>query len=484
MPGSRPARVGSSDCVWSTEAATVCWTSPARATATSEKNVFVRSWIVLVAVFAAQAAAQWQELQQLAPGELGQADYFGLSVAFDGDLALIGAETDDMGTASGSVFVYRRLDGMWEQEAKLFPSDGRSYDYFGYGIDVDHNTVVSGATERAGPGRAVVFEYSGEDWVHTQTIPAPDPEGNGTFGWSVAVEGDWMVVSDTTVRYDGAEEVGAAYMFRRDGGAWALATTLAPETGTGDDLFGTDVEISGDAVAISSMTETSVSVSVFRYVNGDWQREARLVPSADVLSDGYTPSVSIDGETVVVGANGAGQTAGAAVVFQRKEGAWFEVARLESPDAQPGDHFGESVSLDGDRLAVGCPRGTGGTQQQTGAVHLYRRDGTGWMYNATLRASDGAQGDEFGEAVSVRGGTLFTGAWKADRNGAGQTGAAYVFSERCIADWDANGTSDSRDILAFLSDWAGGDPAADLDHNDTVDTRDVILFLNAWVAGC
>ncbi|MBK7403084.1 MAG: hypothetical protein IPJ41_00275 [Phycisphaerales bacterium] len=62
----------------------------------------------------------------------------------------------------------------------------------------------------------------------------------------------------------------------------------------------------------------------------------------------------------------------------------------------------------------------------------------------------------------------------------------------CIADFNADGTVDSRDVLAFLNAWAtertqdcsSGECLTDLDENGVVDTRDVLAFLNAWSAGC
>jgi hypothetical protein len=54
----------------------------------------------------------------------------------------------------------------------------------------------------------------------------------------------------------------------------------------------------------------------------------------------------------------------------------------------------------------------------------------------------------------------------------------------CYADFNEDGTVDTRDVLAFLNSWNGGDLASDCDGNGTIDTRDVLCFLNLWNAGC
>lgn len=54
----------------------------------------------------------------------------------------------------------------------------------------------------------------------------------------------------------------------------------------------------------------------------------------------------------------------------------------------------------------------------------------------------------------------------------------------CLADFDGDGASNTRDVLAFLNGWNAGDPRADLNGDGANDTRDVLLFLNEWAIGC
>ena len=64
-------------------------------------------------------------------------------------------------------------------------------------------------------------------------------------------------------------------------------------------------------------------------------------------------------------------------------------------------------------------------------------------------------------------------------------GEIYKFAPvACDADLDANGWIDTRDFIAFLQAWAGGNPIADWDGNGSIDTEDFSAYLNDWVAGC
>lgn len=62
--------------------------------------------------------------------------------------------------------------------------------------------------------------------------------------------------------------------------------------------------------------------------------------------------------------------------------------------------------------------------------------------------------------------------------------AIEIEAARCPGDYNGDDTANTQDVLAFLNDWAAGDPAADFDGNGVVDTRDVLAFLNAWTQGC
>jgi len=150
--------------------------------------------------------------------------------------------------------------------------------------------------------------------------------------------------------------------------------------------------------------------------------------------DNFGMGVALDGDLALVGAPGddtEGANAGAAYLYARTEGGtdgWGEVIKLVAADAAAGDLFGIAVDIDGDYAVVAAPSEDGaGTDR--GSVYIFRKDQGGanaWGQVARLRASDAANGDDFGASVAIDGTTVVVGA----EGVAGDTtkeGAAYVF---------------------------------------------------------
>jgi hypothetical protein len=111
----------------------------------------------------------------------------------------------------------------------------------------------------------------------------------------------------------------------------------------------------------------------------------------------FGESVSIDADTIVVGARGgadAGANSGTAYVFERNRGTgnWSQVKKLTASDAAAGQYFGTAVAISGDTIVVGAD----GDQTLgfcTGAAYVFERDlgGAGnWGEAKKLTASDAA----------------------------------------------------------------------------------------------
>jgi hypothetical protein len=92
-------------------------------------------------------------------------DWFGNSVAIDGNLALVGAPgDDDNGWDSGSAYIYRFDGSSWQEEAKLLASDGASYDWFGNSVAIDGNLALVGAYGDDDNG-----SNSGSEYIYSST---------------------------------------------------------------------------------------------------------------------------------------------------------------------------------------------------------------------------------------------------------------------------------------------------------------------------
>jgi hypothetical protein len=174
---------------------------------------------------------------------------------------------------------------------------------------------------------------------------------------------------------------------------------------------------------------------------------AELTASDGEAIDSFGGSVSISGNTVVVGADDAaiGNNAlqGAAYVFTESSSGWTDMtqtAKLTASDGASYDAFGCSVSVSGNTVLVGADRATavantsGGTsdvQNGPGAAYVFTEPVTGWTnmtQSAKLTASDGQDNDSFGDSLSLSSNTVVVAADAAAIDGNSQQGAAYVFA--------------------------------------------------------
>src|ERR1022692_4607455 len=267
------------------------------------------------------------------------------------------------------------VDPIWTQEAKLTASDGLAGDAFGVSVSVSGDTAVVGAGFKKiglnrGQGEAYVFVRSGTTWTQQQTLTALDGATNAVFGFSVSVSGDTAVVG--APNQDENDSPGAAYVFTRSGTTWTQQQKLTASDGSLVNEFGISVSVSGDTAVVG-------------------------------------PAVAAFGGSV---------SQGKAYVFVRSGTTWTQQQKLTASDGVAGDAFGFSVSVSGDTTVVGA---TGNNSQ--GAAYVFVRSGTTWTQQQKLTASDGAAGDLFGRSVSVDQGTAVIGAQA--KNSA--QGAAYVF---------------------------------------------------------
>ncbi len=130
-----------------------------------------------------------------------------------------------------------------------------------------------------------------------------------------------------------------------------------------------------------------------------------LTSSDGAAGDGFGTSVSISGSTIVVGASAhavsghAGQ--GAAYVFTASGSTWSQAAELTASDGAAGDGFGTSVGVSGSSVTVGAPGHAVSGHAGQGAAYVFTLSGSSRPQSGELTASDGASGDQFGDAVTI-----------------------------------------------------------------------------------
>ncbi|MDB4453702.1 thrombospondin type 3 repeat-containing protein [Pseudomonadales bacterium] len=315
-------------------------------------------------------------------------------------------------------------------ENKLTASDGAPGDYFGYSVAIDGDTAVIGAkTDHYGSGSAYVYVRSNGVWSEQGKLTASDGAYGDDFGSSVSIDGDTVVISAHSDDDNGTNS-GLAYVYVRSNGVWSEQQKLTASDGAADDHFGISVSIDGDTAVIGAYGDddngtNSGSAYVYVRSNGVWSEQQKLTASDGAEIDLFGGSVSIDGDTAVIGArldDDNGNDSGSAYVYVRSNGVWSEQQKITASDGSENDRFGYSVSIDGDTAVIGAQ----GDGSYSGSAYVYVRSNGVWTEQQKLTASDNAEADYFGASVSISGDTAVIGAYADDDNGNG-SGSAYVF---------------------------------------------------------
>jgi hypothetical protein len=208
---------------------------------------------------------------------------------------------------------------------------------------------------------------------------------------------------------------------------------LLPAGWSDDDQFGTSVSLSGNTAIVGApkdddQGEDSGSAYIDYFDGVSWVQQSKLSPNDGQPGDWFGCSVSISGDDALVGAwqvADSGTASGAAYVFHRVGASWSQQAKLLAADGSAGDFFGWSVSISGDDALIGA-YGDDDHGSCSGSAYVFRRSGSTWSQQAKLTAADGDSWDYFGYSVTLFGDHVAVGARWDEDNGP-NSGAAYVF---------------------------------------------------------
>ena len=405
----------------------------------------------------------WTQQQKLTASDGIEFDHFGQSVAISGDTAVVGAIENLTGT--GAAYVFIRTGTTWSQQQKLTASDGAFSDFFGVSVAIDNNTIVVGADEKNNRGAAYVFVRSGTVWSQQQELTASDIALNDSFGISVGISANTIVIGALSHTVGSNINQGAAYVFVRSGTVWSQQQRLTASDGAQGDFFGGSVAISGNSVVAGAYGALSHRGATYVFVRSGtvWSQQQKLLASQGQPDDQFGISVAIDVDTVVIGANGddinANTNQGAAFVFVRSGTVWSEQQRLLSLDGAAGDQLGFSVAISGDKAVVG----TENADVFQGAAYVFSRSGTVWSQEQKLSASDGF---EFGNSVAIDGHYLIVGDSQGDIGTNHEQGFAYIFFE----------TLPNAIVVTNTNDSGTGSLRAALTSANSINGPDIIAF--------
>ncbi len=308
----------------------------------------------------------WSAPTRLIRGDAQLGDRFGFAVSVSDDTAVVGAHRDDdAGADTGSAYVFVLGGTSWSLQSKLLPIGAQPGDQFGGSVSISGDTALIGAhVSDEGPlgdaGAAYVFERSGTTWSQQARIIAGDAEADDQFGCSVAYEDDTAVIGSAQDDDDGVDS-GSAYVFVRDGTAWSQQAKLTALDAFTGDMFGSSVAICGEMAVVGAPHDdvgglNAGSAYVFVRSGTTWSQQAKLTAGATNAHASFGVSVSVSGDLAVVGADGRVGSTGSAYVFERTGTSWSRIVEHTASDGTSTHEFGHSVSISGNSVLVGAWR--------------------------------------------------------------------------------------------------------------------------------
>jgi antibiotic biosynthesis monooxygenase (ABM) superfamily enzyme len=335
-------------------------------------------------------------------GGVGGLALQGLSVSLsaDGNTAIAGGPADSNNT--GAAWIWTRLGGAWtQQQLKLIGSGavGHASQGFSVALSADGNTaIIGGPSDNGNAGAAWIWTRNGGVWTQQGSkLVGSGPAGIAQQGYSVALSAD----GNTAVV--GANQdnnfVGAIWIWTRSGGVWTQqGSKLVGSGAVGNASQGCSVSLAGDGntAVVGGQGDNSYAGAAWIWTRsgGVWtQQGSKLVGSGVVgnANQGYSVSLGVDGNTVIVGGPTDDGGAGAAWAWIRSAGVWTQQGgKLVGTGAAGTAQQGYSVSI----ASAGNTAMIGGNLDDNfaGAAWVWTRSGGVWTQQGAKLVGSGAEG--------------------------------------------------------------------------------------------
>jgi photosystem II stability/assembly factor-like uncharacterized protein len=323
---------------------------------------------------------KWATIYKETQGEIltngDENDAFGRGLAIDGDYAVIGAPYKDISSIPnmGTAYIYKNISGTWTQISSLLNSTRLASDEFGSAVSISGNKVAVSAPYKdyggfTNVGDVEISNNSGSTWTFEQKIQDPSPANNNSFGESISLKGDFLIIGAPGKTVGTNTRQGKVFVYKRSGTNWLYFSEIAASDGETNDEFGTYVDIDGNRVVVGApFAGNGGKVYVFEILSSSLIENASFSSNDPNISDQFSKA-RIDGDYIAVGVPNKNGARGALYIFKYIGGTWVQQVKIENSVSSAFDYFGGSFDISGKNLMIGDPNGT----NPNGQVFLYRR---------------------------------------------------------------------------------------------------------------
>ncbi|MCK5457149.1 MAG: FG-GAP repeat protein, partial [Melioribacteraceae bacterium] len=370
-------------------------------------NIFLKSLFLMILVSLLINNSQINA-QRIFPTDCDESDWFGFCVDISGDYAIVGSPMEEeKGYNSGGAYVYKNSNGTWELDSKIMPEDLTEGDFFGWSVAIDGDYAIVGAPYQVSSmGMAYIFKRV--DGIWDQQDKVSDNIYGNNFGWSVAIHGDRAAVGATGAAY---------VFTRNEDESWSEEGSIIETNEFVGLDFGRRVSLYDNYLVVASAQDDEVGLRagaayVYRIIDATgWQFHKKLMPSDGGDNDAFGTSVEISEKYIAVGSYAhmiSGINTGAVYIYDRNY-ELNEQTKFVAEDASYWHNFGHSLSISNDYILVGARNAT--------ASYIFNYDGIEWKQYSKISPEDISNNKSYGCSVSLEGSNLLIGACEANANG-------------------------------------------------------------------
>jgi hypothetical protein len=272
----------------------------------------------------------------------------GFSVAIAGTTAI--ASAPGVNNNAGAVYFWHHVGGSWHKVLTWPDPRGATNDNYAWSVAMSSTSAgtymaIGGNDNNGKPDFVYVYKQgSGFTWNLEAKIRDPGNNYLDMFGDALAISSTTLVVGASCVN----DFSGAAYIYQRSGTHWNREASMSDPLGNSSDSYGGSVAVSGNRVLVGDLDVAYV----YTHTSGQGWPLTAAISNPGPSGDSFGQSVTLSGTTAVIGAPYGTQGEGAAYVYRLSGTTWSQQQELTEPG---GGEFGWSVAMSGSRLVVGEP---------------------------------------------------------------------------------------------------------------------------------
>ncbi len=316
------------------------------------------------------------------PEELSEVG-FGYKVIIQDTVAMISAPWDFTGnTLNGAVYYYHYNGTQWVFGQKIMGSIQGGYDDFGIDMALDGNVLIVGASgtdhvlntnvpTEMNYGAAYIFRWNGTQWIQEQILTGSDTNCFDDFGTRVSIKNNTAVVTayiagpfnPNNIHQEGP---GKAYVFNYNGTQWVESQILTASDGQNGDWYGRSVKITDTQIFVGALkhnSSSSVDGAVYCYslTNNVWTQTQKIIPQNNANASYFASSIDCENNQLAVGCgHWSNSNNGVVYVYNLEGSQWvYNTAVTHSNPSESGDDLGTSVAISQNRVIAGAPWSNG-----------------------------------------------------------------------------------------------------------------------------